>query len=62
MPLPNFLAKPIFRVVYTYMRRKEGATFAPIRRVVKPVDLDRQRVFDALMDSALIGVRRKPLD
>ncbi|HQX14875.1 MAG TPA: hypothetical protein PLA27_00535 [Anaerolineales bacterium] len=62
MPLPNFLAKPIFRVVYTYMRRKEGATFAPIRRVVKPVDLDRQRVFDALLDSALIGDPRKPLD
>lgn len=51
MPLPHFLAKPAFHVIYLVNRRKEGATVPPIRRVVHPVD-ERQRIaFDHLFDS-----------
>ena len=43
MPLPSFLAKPIFHLIYTCMRRKEGATVSPIRRKVKMVDATRKQ-------------------
>jgi len=61
MRLPSFLAKPIFHILYTYMRRKEGATFPPIRRKVTPVDSARKQAFDAVLDAALVGDSRKPI-
>ena len=61
MPLPSFLANPIFHLIYTFMRRKEGATLPPIRRKVMPVDETRRQVFDMLLDSALIGNPRVPI-
>ena len=61
MPLPSFLAKPIFHLTYTFMRRREGAAIAPIRRKVKPVDETRKQAFDYLLDSALIGNPRVPI-
>lgn len=61
MPLPSLLAKPIFHLIYTFMRRKEGATAAPIRRKVLPVDKSRKQVFDSILDSALIGNPRVPI-
>lgn len=57
MPLPSFLAKPILRIIHPYMRRKEGATFPPIRRNVMPVEAARKQAFDIL----LAGDPRKPL-
>ena len=61
MRLPSFLAKPVFHVIYTYMRRKEGATLPPIRRKVTRVDTARKQAFDILLDTALIGDPRKPI-
>jgi len=61
MPLPSFLAKPIFHVIYTYMRRKDGATFPPIRRKVTPVEVARKQEFDILLDTTLAGDPRKPI-
>ena len=61
MPLPSLLAKPIFHLIYTFMRRKEGATVSPIRRKVLPVDETRKQVFDLLLDSALAGNPHIPI-
>ncbi len=61
MPLPSFLAKPIFRLIYSFMRRREGATIPPIRRKVTPVDETRKYAFDMLLDGALIGNPRVPI-
>jgi len=61
MHLPNFLAKPIFHLIYAFMRRKEGATLSPIRRKVMQVDETRKQAFDLLLDSALIGNPRVPI-
>jgi len=61
MPLPSLLAKPIFHLIYTFMRRKEGATMPPIRRMVMPVDETRKEIFDLLLDRALIGNPRLPI-
>ena len=61
MRLPGFLAKPIFHVVYSYMRRKEGAAIPPIRRKVMLLDDARKRAFDALLDAALVGNPRLPI-
>jgi hypothetical protein len=61
MPLPSFFAKPIFHLIYTFMRRKEGATVPPIRRKVTPVDKARKQTFDMLLDGALIGNPRVPI-
>lgn len=61
MRLPGFLAKPIFHIIYTYMRRQEGATFPPIRRKVMPVDAGRKQAFDILFDTALADSSRMPI-
>jgi hypothetical protein len=61
MRLPSFPAKPIFHGIYTYMRRKEGATFPPIRRRVTPVDTASKQIFDILLDTALAGHPRNPI-
>jgi len=53
MALPDFLAKPIFHVIYTINRRQEGATHSPIRRKVQPVSDEQRRAFDNVIDSAL---------
>ena len=54
MLLPRFLAKPTFHILYTYIRRKEGATIPPIRRKVTPLDADRKQSCDTLLDTALV--------
>lgn len=61
MPLPRFLAKPTFHVIYSYLRHQEGATAPPIRRKVTRVDAARQQAFDILLDTALAGDPRKPI-
>ena len=61
MPLPSFLAKPTFHLIYTYMRRREGGTIPPIRRVVTPVETTRKQAFDVLLDTALVGDSLKPI-
>lgn len=61
MRLPGFLAKPIFHGIYTYLRRKEGASIPPIRRKVTPVDAARQQAFDNLLDTALASNSSIPI-
>lgn len=53
MPLPDFIARPTFQIIYQIVRRMEGATTPPIRRVVRPVDENRLIDFDRLFDAAL---------
>lgn len=53
MPLPHILAKPIFHILYLINRRMEGATSAPIRRVIHPLEQEKRSAFDQLIDAAL---------
>lgn len=53
MPLPHFLlARPVFHVIYVIQRRRDGATIAPIRRRVLPVEEKKRTTFEHLFDSA----------
>lgn len=51
MRLPHLLARPIFHVLYSIERRKEGGT-PPIRRIIRPVEEEQRLAFDHLVDSA----------
>jgi hypothetical protein len=53
MPLPDFIARPVFEILYHINRRQEGARIPPIKRRVTPVDGSRRGAFDALLDAAL---------
>jgi len=53
MVLPDFLAKPIFHIIYLVNRRSDGAKTPPIRRRVQPVADEKRLAFDHLLDSAL---------
>ena len=53
MRLPGILATLIFHILYTYMRRKDGARFPPIRRKLTRVDYGCQQAFDVLLDATL---------
>ncbi len=53
MVLPDFLARPIFHVIYLMNRRAGGATIPPIRRKVKPVSDEQRLAFDDLLNAAL---------
>lgn len=53
MPLPDYLARPIFQVIHRINRRMNGASIPPIRRVVRQVDESQRIAFDHLFDSAL---------
>jgi len=52
MPLPHFLAKPIFHILYLIDRHRDGATVPPIQRVIRPPDEKQRTAFDNLFDSA----------
>lgn len=52
MPLPQFLASPVFHIIYAIQRRRDGATIMPIRRRVTPVAEEKRIGFDRLFDSA----------
>jgi len=51
--LPDFLAKPIFHLVYEQWRRQRGTPNPPAIRHVRPLDETQRLAFDALFDSAL---------
>lgn len=53
MPLPQFLARPVFDVLYRLDRRREGATTPPIRRAVRPADENQRIAFDRLFEATL---------
>ena len=61
MPLPSFLANPVFHLIYVYLRRREGATIPPIRRKVTPVEFEKKRAFDILLDTALASDSHLPI-
>jgi hypothetical protein len=61
MPLPNFLAKPIFHIVYDIMRRQRGTPIpAMTRNVQMPAD-EKRLAFDTLLDSALQSGPNAPI-
>ena len=62
VPLPELLAKPIFHLIYTYTRRKDGAKYPPIRRKVTPVEEVHRQTFDQSLERALDNDPRIPLD
>ena len=51
MPVPYFIARPLFPVMYRFNRRH--APIPPIRRVVRPLPAETQSAFDRLLDAAL---------
>lgn len=53
MAFPDFISKPVFHVIYNIMRKQEGATIPPIRRVIQPLMEEKRLAFDVLLDSAL---------
>ncbi|MBI5351657.1 MAG: hypothetical protein HZB50_03370 [Chloroflexi bacterium] len=53
MIFPDFLAKPIFHILYLIERRSDGATQPPIRRKIQPVADEQRIAFDHLLDAAL---------
>jgi len=53
MALPDFLAQPIFHIIYTINRRQDGAKIPPIRRRVKPAPREQSLAFDRMIDTAL---------
>lgn len=55
MPLPSFLARPLFEILYRVNRYQEGGRTPLLRRVVTPVDATRQKAFDTLLETALAG-------
>jgi hypothetical protein len=61
MQLPDFLAKPIFHIVFGIINRRRGGPRPPLRRVVRPVDEARRQAFDALLDEALAGDPQTPI-
>lgn len=61
MALPDFLAKPIFHIVYEVMRRQRGTPIpAMTRKVQMPAD-EKRLAFDALLDSALQSGPNSPI-
>ncbi|HSL43263.1 MAG TPA: hypothetical protein VK897_07520, partial [Anaerolineales bacterium] len=52
MPLPHFLADPVFHTVYRIQRRRDGSAIGPIRRRILPVPEEKRIAFDRLLDSA----------
>lgn len=52
MQLPSFLARPIFQFIYGINRR--ASPIPPIKRVVRPLSLDKQIAFNQLLDSTLL--------
>lgn len=61
MRLPAILAEPTFQLIYAYLRKKEGATSPPIKRVITPVNGVRKQSFDDLLQKALTGDPRIPI-
>lgn len=51
MPLPFFINRPVFNLLYRINRRK--SPIPPIRRVVAPLPAEMQAAFDRLLDSTL---------
>ncbi|GAB4572787.1 MAG: hypothetical protein Fur0017_25180 [Anaerolineales bacterium] len=53
MTLPDFLAKPIFHIVYEYMRKQRGTPIPPMIRKVDLPPEEKRLAFDHLLESAL---------
>lgn len=53
MAFPDFLAKPIFRIIYEFLRRRRGTPTPPMIRNVQLPDEEKRLAFDTLLDSAL---------
>ena len=51
MPLPPFIARPLFNVVYKINRR--ASPIPPIKRIVQLPSADERSAFDLLLDSSL---------
>jgi hypothetical protein len=62
MPLPHFIARPVFHLIYVFRRRKDGATIPPIRRAVRLPEEQRRLAFDSLFDSTLQKSRNALID
>jgi hypothetical protein len=60
--LPEFLALPLFRLVYPRVRKSEGSPVPPIRRCVKLTNADAAYEFNRLFNSALLYQTKQPIE
>jgi hypothetical protein len=52
MQLPNFLARPIFHLIFPLINITQRGPFPPLIRAVRPMDETRRQAFDYLLDAA----------
>ncbi|MEZ0396744.1 MAG: hypothetical protein ABWK53_10000 [Anaerolineales bacterium] len=62
MPLPEFLALPLFRLIYPWVRRMEGSPAAPIRRRVISLDPRISYEFNRLFNTWLPRRAEQPIE
>jgi hypothetical protein len=60
--LPEFLALPLFRLIYPYVRKSEGSPVPPIHRRVKLINADAAYEFNRLFNSALLYDAKRPIE
>jgi hypothetical protein len=60
--LPEFLALPLFRMIYPYIRKSEGSPVPPIRRHVDLIDPDAAYVFNQLFNASLLYQAKRPIE
>ena len=61
MALPDFLAKPIFHIVYEIMRRQRGTPIPAMTRKLQIPSDEKRLAFDALLDSSLQSGLNSPI-
>ncbi len=62
MPLPEFLALPLFRLIYPRVRRAEGSPTSPIRRRVISLDPKISYEFNRLFNTWLPVRAERPIE
>jgi hypothetical protein len=60
--LPEFLAMPLFRRIYPYVRRTEGSLIAPVHRQVLPCDPAAAYEFNRLLNASLLFKAERPIE
>lgn len=62
MRLPDLLAKPVFRLIYPLIRRRQGTPRPPLQRRVTLPDPARRRAFDDLWAATLARTPNAVID
>lgn len=62
MPLPEFIATPLFRRIYPSVRKKEGSPVPPICRRVRLMDPKISFEFNRLFNTYLLHQAKRPIE